>query len=93
MQCFILKHENIYLEEQNHLQVTKTKVNRDPQWDQRDLGNQGGPLLGLGDPLAFWIMRGLGLARGSLEGETLEAAAIYRAVGERFRGLTLGLAV
>ena len=43
--------------------------------------------------MAFWIMRELGLARGSLEGETLEAAAIYRAVRERFRGLTLGLAV
>ena len=23
------------------------KVTLDPQWDQRDLGNQGGPLLGL----------------------------------------------
>ena len=69
------------------------KVTIDPQWDQRDLGNQGGPLLGLGDPLVFWIMRKLGLARGSLEEETLEAVAIYRAVGERFGGLTLGLAV
>ena len=43
--------------------------------------------------MVFWIMRKLGLARGSLGGEMLEAVAIYRAVGEHFGGLTLGLAV